>query len=123
MPFAMRAVRLLPVLLAAALASTALAATSADPVVIEIRDYRFEPAELTVPVGTTVRWENRERRQYHSIYFEGVDGSREDYFFPGETRERTFDTPGIYPYICEPHDASHAMRGVIRVVEEPQRTP
>lgn len=108
----MRAAFLRVMLLAAASSASAV-----EPVVIEIRDYRFEPAEVTVPVGTTVRWENHERRQYHSIYFEGVDGVREDYFFPGETRERTFDRPGAYPYICEPHDESHAMRGIIRVVE------
>lgn len=108
----MRAAFLRVMLLAAASSASAV-----EPVVIGIRDYRFEPAEVTVPVGTTVRWENHERRQYHSIYFEGVDGVREDYFFPGETRERTFDRPGAYPYICEPHDESHAMRGIIRVVE------
>jgi plastocyanin len=104
-------------LLAAGAAAPLHSGTAGGQAVVEIRDYRFIPAELTVRVGTTVRWENRERRQYHSIYFPGIDGLREDYFFPDESRERTFDTPGSYPYVCEPHDASHAMRGVIHVVE------
>lgn len=94
-----------------------LPATAGEPVVVVTKDYRFEPAELTVPVGTTVRWENRERRQYHSIYFEQLGDEPGDYFFPDETRERTFDKPGTYHYYCEPHNDSHQMRGVIHVVE------
>ncbi|MCK5362042.1 MAG: plastocyanin, partial [Gammaproteobacteria bacterium] len=29
---------------------------------------------------------------------------------------RTFDTPGIYPYVCEPHETDYDMKGVVRVV-------
>jgi plastocyanin len=35
---------------------------------------------------------------------------------PGETHERTFDTPGVYPYVCEPHETDYDMKGVVRVV-------
>ncbi|MBW7860111.1 MAG: cupredoxin domain-containing protein [Rhodocyclaceae bacterium] len=90
---------------------------TAEPVVIQIKDYRFIPDELTVKVGTTVRWENVEKRQFHSVYFESLGDPVRDDFFPGEVRERTFEKPGTYPYICEPHDSSHKMRGVIHVVE------
>lgn len=86
-------------------------------VVIEIKDFKFIPDEMTVKVGTTVRWVNMERRQFHNIYFESLEDESMDYFFPDEFRERTFDKPGTFPYICEPHDDSHQMRGVIHVVE------
>ncbi|HRQ57115.1 MAG TPA: plastocyanin/azurin family copper-binding protein [Azoarcus taiwanensis] len=96
------------------------AETSAAPenvVVIEIRDYQFMPAELTIASGTTVRWENHERRQFHNVYFEQLGDEPRDYFWPGEYRERTFDEVGTFEYICEPHNSSHAMRGVIHVKE------
>lgn len=107
------------------LASTALAetvaGTAADPAageaIVELKDYRFIPEDITVRVGTTVRWVNREKRQFHNIWFRGVDDEGREYFFPDESRTRTFDKPGVYPYICEPHDESHGMHGVVRVVE------
>jgi plastocyanin len=101
---------------AALLAGAAALPAPAETVVVQLRNYGFEPAELTVPVGTTVRWENQEKRQYHSVYFEPLGDAPGDYFFPGEQRERRFDTPGDYPYICEPHHESHGMRGVIHVI-------
>ena len=36
---------------------------ASDQALVITKDYKFQPAELTVPVGTTVRWENREVRQ------------------------------------------------------------
>lgn len=95
----------------------ATAGGSEDPVVISAEGYAFVPPEVTVKAGTTVRWENREKRQYHSVYFGQLGDEPGDYFFPGESRERVFDTPGSYPYICEPHWKSHGMKGVVHVIE------
>lgn len=89
----------------------------ADTLVVAVKNYAFTPADLTVPVGTVVRWENQEKRQYHSVFFESLGDSPGDYFFPGEFRERTFEQAGTYPYICEPHFQTHGMKGVIKVVE------
>lgn len=86
-------------------------------VVIAAEKHAFTPAEITVKVGTRVRWENRERHQYHSVFFEQLGDRPGDYFFPGESRERVFETPGSYPYICEPHWKSHGMKGVVHVEE------
>lgn len=90
-------------------------AVAADPVIVAAKEYRFEPAEVAVKAGTTVRWENQDKRQYHSVFFKDLGDKPGDYFFPGETRERTFDQPGTYPYICEPHWESHGMKGVVVV--------
>jgi plastocyanin len=92
-------------------------AAANDAVIVAAENYAFVPAEVTVKVGTRMRWENRDRRQYHSVYFEQLGDEPGDYFFPGESRERVFDRPGSYPYVCEPHWDTHGMRGVVHVVE------
>ncbi len=72
---------------------------------IEIKNNLFGIEQpLTVKAGTTVKWVNKEKRQYHSVWFEAEGFPEPDYIFPEETWERTFDTPGTYPYRCEPHE-------------------
>lgn len=88
-----------------------------EPVIVELKDFKFHPRELTVKAGTTVRWVNVEKRQYHSVWFRELGDPEAEYFFPEEFVERTFDTPGTYPYICEPHETSDDMTGVVHVVE------
>lgn len=103
--------------LAVADGAQSVATNAGSEVLIELKDYRFIPEEVTVKVGTTVRWVNMEKRQFHNIWFRGLDDEGREYFFPEESRTRTFDKPGTYSYICEPHDESHQMRGVVHVVE------
>jgi plastocyanin len=79
---------------------------------VGIKDYRYRPQELRVKTGTTVRWTNQERRVSHSILFLGKDGFESDRIFPGESWQRTFDTPGRYEYSCGPHPE---MKGVVTV--------
>lgn len=99
---------------AAALAALPLLTRAAETVEIAISDYRFQPAELTIKVGTTVRWVNNEKRTSHSILFTGEGGSESERFFPGESWQRTFDNPGVYIYTCGPHPE---MSGRIEVTE------
>ncbi len=78
---------------------------SADTVIIEVKDSRFGTEQpLTIKAGTTVKWVNMEKRQYHSVWFEAEGVPEADYIFPDESWERTFDKPGVYPYRCEPHE-------------------
>ena len=79
--------------------------------------YQFVPAEITIKVGDTVRWVNKERRAYHNVWFRDLGEKPVGEFFPGETYEKTFDTPGDYPYVCQPHEKSHDMKGIVHVVE------
>jgi plastocyanin len=79
---------------------------------VEIRKFKFIPAEITIKAGDTVRWINREKRQYHSVWFEQLGEAEPDYLFPGDTYERTFDSRGGFPYRCGPHPK---MTGVVRV--------
>lgn len=94
------------------------AAVSSETHVVLAKDYRFDPGEIQITVGDTVRWENREKVQYHSVHFPQIEGDPvQDYFWPGESRERTFNQAGTYDYICEPHWETHKMRGVVKVIE------
>ncbi len=83
---------------------------------VDVKRYKFDPPEITVKVGTTVRWVNTEKRQFHSVWFKELDEKEPDYFWPDETHERTFDAPGVFPYVCEPHEHDYGMKGVVRVV-------
>ena len=84
------------------------------PELVIIQNMQFQPQEITVKVGRTVRWENREKRQYHSVWFEQLGEPEPDYFFPEEFYERNFDAAGDFPYRCGPHPE---MTGVVHVVE------
>jgi plastocyanin len=102
---------------AAACAALAIAlvphAGASETVEVTVDDYKFQPAELRVKVGTTVRWVNREKRTSHSVIWLGPGGGFEsDRFFPDESYERKFDKPGTFPYTCGPHPE---MKGVVIV--------
>ena len=85
-----------------------------DPLVI-IKDFKFIPAEITVKKGQTLTWENREKRQYHSVWFQALgEPEPEDYLFPEDTYEREFTETGSFPYRCGPHPE---MRGTVHVTE------
>ena len=95
--------------------------TTAQPVMangetveVSIKKFKFTPKEITVKVGTAVRWVNNEKRQYHSVWFEASGEEASEYFFPGESYERRFDKSGTFSYTCEPHPE---MLGVVNVVE------
>ena len=62
--------------------------------------YRFEPAAITVPVGTTVTWTNNDNFS-HNVQFE--DGGEALFMRPGESVSQTFSEAGEYHYICSLH--------------------
>ena len=68
---------------------------------VSISDFKFNPATLTVPVGTTVTWTNQDEEP-HTVA--AKDGS---FHSPGMdthgTYSFTFTTPGSYDFICSIH--------------------
>lgn len=96
----------------AAFASAAPAANGVAEVRIE--NYTFDPTELKVKVGTTVKWVNYEKRASHSVIWLGPGGFESERMFPGESYQRKFDQPGTYPYSCGPHPE---MKGLVVVTE------
>ncbi len=106
--------RICKLLVVAAFALASLPVWAGETHVVIAKDMVFEPEELTIQAGDTVRWENHERRQYHNVWFREAGEDPVPYFFPEESYEKTFDEPGVYPYVCEPHE-QRGMKGVITV--------
>ena len=89
-------------------ADAAGAPTASDQVTIV--DFGFDPAHVTVPVGTTVTWTNQDDTS-HSI----EDRSGEPSGPPlalGDEFSRTYDEAGSFPYVCGIHNY---MQGTVTV--------
>ena len=77
------------------------AAAGRAVVEIEISQLAFQNRELEIPVGTTVRWVNKDPVAHTST---AADRTWESPLIgPGETYEHTFDEVGEYAYHCVPH--------------------
>jgi len=83
------------------LATTSFA--KAELVEVGILKMRFVPEHITIKQGDTIRWVNKEKRQYHSVWFEALGDPEGEYFFPGEFVEKEFNDAGEFPYRCGPH--------------------
>lgn len=86
--------------------------SSAELVEVKTHKMRFIPEVVTVNIGDTVRWLNVEKRQYHSVWFEGLGEPEGEYFWPEESVESLFDRAGVFDYRCGPHPQ---MRGKVIV--------
>ena len=86
---------------ASASATTADSPAPQGGTAVSISNFKFNPATLTVPVGTTVTWTNQDEEP-HTVA--AKDGS---FHSPGMdthgTYSFTFTTPGSYDYICSIH--------------------
>ncbi len=78
---------------------------------ISIVDFNFDPAEMEVPVGTTVRWTNNDSFDHNVKADDGTFES--ETLGGGDTFEFTFETAGTFAYICGIHPS---MQGMITVV-------
>ncbi len=90
---------------------------NSDPLVI-IKAFKFIPQEITIKRGQTIRWENREKFQYHNVWFEALgEEEPDDYMFPDDESfvyTREFKKSGTFPYRCGPHPK---MTGTVRVID------
>ena len=68
---------------------------------IEISRMAFKQSELRIPVGTTVRWVNKDPVGHTSTSDDGTWQSPS--IGPGETWELTFTETGEFGYFCIPH--------------------
>jgi plastocyanin len=80
-------------------------------------DMTFVPATLTIPLGTTVRWENHSKDTHtvtadpkHAsdardvLLPDGAEPFDSGKIKPGDTYSHTFVVPGTYKYTCIPHE-------------------
>jgi amicyanin len=89
--------------------------TANAPTSIEIKDFAYSPANVTVKKGTTVTWTNQDSMR-HDV---NPDDSTEEFkksslLAKGESYTVTFNTVGTYSYYCSPHPY---MKGTITVIE------
>src|SRR5580698_3227360 len=70
-------------------------------VAVKIDNFSFGPATVTVPVGTTITWTNRDDIPHTVVSTDGVFQSTvmdtDDKF------SFVFSKPGTYPYFCSIH--------------------
>ena len=68
---------------------------------VAIDNFAFGPTDLTVAVGTTVTWTNRDDIPHTVVSTEKVFKSK--VLDTDEKFSSTFSTPGTYPYFCSIH--------------------
>ena len=84
-------------------------AAAAEEVTINIVDFFFEPADVTVKVGTTVTWVNVGPTDHTTTAF--VDGDKywdSEIMHEGDTFSFTFEEPGSFDYLCGLHPSMKA---------------
>lgn len=103
---------LLAVVLIMLLSFPLIAPAAADAVVpVEIDNFAFGTGDInlsgdiTIPVGTTVTWTNRDITIHTTTSLDGVWDSAT--LFPGDSYSFTFTTAGTFPYHCVFHAQMH----------------
>ncbi|MFB8006772.1 cupredoxin family copper-binding protein [Nocardia sp. NPDC056000] len=86
--------------------ATAPADAKAGPNAVTIDNFAFAPATLTVPVGTTVTWTNRDEEPHNVAASDG--GFHSPNLGAGATYTFTFTKAGTFAYICAIHPFMHA---------------
>jgi plastocyanin len=74
---------------------------SGPEVAVKIDNFSFSPATITVPVGTTVRWTNRDDIPHTVVSDDKSIKSKP--LDTDETFTYTFTKPGTYTYFCSIH--------------------
>lgn len=89
----------------------AASAPSAGTTAVRIAGFAFDPATVTVAVGSTVSWANQDDAPHTVTWDDGTAGSG-SLTKGGAPYSRTFDTPGTFTYACSIHPA---MKGSVTV--------
>jgi plastocyanin len=74
---------------------------AASAATVQIDNFTFTPATLTVAAGTTVTWKNEDDSPHRIGDKDGTFKSAA--LDTDDTFSHTFATPGVYPYICTIH--------------------
>ena len=68
---------------------------------VQITNFAFAPAVITVVAGATVTWTNEDSTQ-HDVFAPPV-GLKSPVLNQNDSYTHTFSRPGTYPYICSIH--------------------
>jgi plastocyanin len=69
---------------------------------VTIANFAFDPAEVTVPVGTTVTWTNQDDVP-HTVTSDDKKTFGSSGLDTGDTFQFRFTKPGTYGYFCSIH--------------------
>src|ERR1700751_3307459 len=70
---------------------------------VKIDNFSFGPVALTVPVGTTVTWTNRDDIPHTAVSTDDPKTFKSKVLDTDEKFSFTFSKPGTYPYFCSIH--------------------
>jgi plastocyanin len=78
------------------------AEAAAESLAVEIKDFAYNPPEITVPVGGSVTWTNQDAAPHTAT---GLDREalQSGAIATGESFTQAFDTAGTVEYFCEFH--------------------
>ena len=99
----------------------AIAAGDAVSIVEQDDQYKFQPADLSVAEGTTLRWTNNSDAP-HTVTADDGKAFASDQLAENDTWEETFDTAGTYAYHCRIHDYMHGTVTVLAAGATPPPT-
>ncbi|HKD00552.1 MAG TPA: cupredoxin family copper-binding protein [Methylomirabilota bacterium] len=98
--------RKMAIVIGLALAASAGQARGAAPAAVGIKEFKFAPAALEVPLGTTVTWVNHDEETHTITSTTGAFASRG--LGNDETFTQAFTRPGKYEYFCALHPKMRA---------------
>ena len=85
-------------------------AASATPVVVNIKDFAFVPAVVSIPVGGSVTFTNLDQASHTATEAKGsFDSGNLD---TGKSFTETFKKAGVYNIICSYHPSMHGIVAV-----------
>ena len=97
--------------------STGTSNTTAASVVVSLREFEFNPPEITIPVGATIKFINLDSAPHTVTYADdSVDTGN---FFKGDFRELTFSKTGDLLLYCKLHGASDGSGMAMKVHVKP----
>lgn len=67
--------------------------------IVFIKDFKFQPAEITIQKGETITWTNQDSAR-HTATGKSFDSGL---LSKGESFKQTFNEAGVFDYICTPH--------------------
>lgn len=79
---------------------------------VQLRDFFFQPATLTVQRGATVRF-RKTTNTFHTVTPQGHSAWQRWTTDLGQSFEVTFNTAGTFNYICEPHESTGMVGRII----------
>ena len=84
-----------------AVAGGSLSAAAADVGKVEVKDFTFSPATLTISAGSQVTWVNKDDEPHTVVSDTGA--FRSGALDTDESFSYTFDKPGTYHFTCSIH--------------------